>query len=336
MIVASKTARFVLLVSLLTATTVNCISWSDVGIVGGVATACIGFSCLKIVTTGNECLVERFGKFHRKLSPGYHFVARPFEGVSYQATTREQVMDVPPQQCYTLDNAPIKADAVIYLRILSLEAARYNVNDLKFAILNLCLTQLREAVGKLTLDQTFSSRERINSALLKVMNDVCHTWGVQVTRVEIQNLEPSQDILAAMELQMAAERHKRAAILKSEGERTKLINEAEGNARANVVAAEAKQESIVRLAQAEATRLQTEAEGIQKSILAIAAAIKDESNKSENATTEAIDKAVQVMMLNRYLEAQSKVAESPGAKVLMFPTKDSMPITYEGLQSLLK
>jgi regulator of protease activity HflC (stomatin/prohibitin superfamily) len=245
-------------------------------------------------------------------------------------------MDVPPQQCYTLDNAPIKADAVIYMRIISLEAARYNVHDLRFAILNLCLTQIREAVGKLTLDQSFSSRESINSALLRVMNDVCQTWGVQITRVEIQNLEPSDDILAAMELQMAAERHKRAAILKSEGERTKLINEAEGNARANVVAAEARQESIVRLAQAEATRLQTEAEGIQKSILAIAAAIKDESNKSENATTEAIDKAVQVMMLNRYLEAQTKVAESPGAKVLMFPTKDSMPITYEGLQSLLK
>lgn len=329
----SKTALLIFLSAL---TAAQCISWSDAAVAGGVVTACLGFSCLKVITTGNECLVERFGRFHRKLSPGYHLIGRPFERISYRATTREQVMDVPPQQCYTLDNAPIKADAVIYMRILSLEMARYNVNDLHFAILNLCLTQLREAVGKLTLDETFSSRERINQALLKVMNDVCQTWGIEVTRVEIQNLEPSPEILAAMELQMAAERHKRAAILKSEGERMKLINEAEGNARANVVAAEAKQESIVRLAQAEATRLQTEAEGIQRSIQAIAEAMMTgSSTKNETATSEAIDKAVQVIMLNRYLEAQTKVAESPASKVLMFPTKDSLPITYEGLKGLL-
>lgn len=296
----------------------------------GIATACFGVSCLKVVTTGNECLVERFGRFHRKLGPGYHFLKRPFEKISYEATIREQVMDVPPQQCYTLDNAPIKADAVIYLRIFSLEAARYNVNDLQFAILNLCLTQLREAVGKLTLDETFSSRERINQVLLKVMNDVCQTWGVEITRVEIQNLEPSSDILAAMELQMAAERHKRAAILKSEGERTKLINEAEGNARAYVVDAEARQEAIVRFAEAEAMRVRKEAEGLRHAIETIAHAIGNQSDD------DGIDKAVQLLMLNRYLEAQTKVANSPGSKILMFPTKDSLPITYEGLQSLLK
>lgn len=296
----------------------------------GIATACFGVSCLKVVTTGNECLVERFGRFHRKLGPGYHFLKRPFEKISYEATIREQVMDVPPQQCYTLDNAPIKADAVIYLRIFSLEAARYNVNDLQFAILNLCLTQLREAVGKLTLDETFSSRERINQVLLKVMNDVCQTWGVEITRVEIQNLEPSSDILAAMELQMAAERHKRAAILKSEGERTKLINEAEGNARAYVVDAEARQEAIVRFAEAEAMRVRKEAEGLRHAIETIAHAVGNQSDD------DGIDKAVQLLMLNRYLEAQTRVADSPGSKILMFPTKDSLPITYEGLQSLLK
>ena len=324
----SKTV-LVLLLSIFSVSHCYRFPWEEITILSGVATACFGFSCLKIVTTGNECLVERFGRFHRKLGPGYHLIGRPVERISYGATTREQVMDVPPQQCYTLDNAPIKADAVIYMRIVSLEAARYNVNDLHFAILNLCLTQLREAVGKLTLDETFSSRERINQALLNVMNEVCQTWGVQVTRVEIQNLEPSFDILAAMELQMAAERHKRAAILKSEGERTKLINEAEGNARAYVVDAQARQESIVRLAEAEATRVKTEAEGFRKAIETIAEAI--DGNKTEDA----IDKAVQLLMLNRYLEAQTKVAESPNSKVLMFPTKDTLPITYAGLQSLL-
>jgi regulator of protease activity HflC (stomatin/prohibitin superfamily) len=321
-------AFLLLLLSIVTVT--HCIPWKEISVGTGIVTACFGVTCLKVITTGNECLVERFGRFHRKLGPGYHFLKRPFEKISYEATTREQVMDVPPQQCYTLDNAPIKADAVIYMRIFSLEAARYNVNDLHFAILNLCLTQLREAVGKLTLDETFSSRERINQVLLKVMNDVCQTWGVEITRVEIQNLEPSSDILAAMELQMAAERHKRAAILKSEGERTKLINEAEGNARAYVVDAEARQEAIIRLAEAEAMRVQKEAAGFRNAIETIADAIGNQSDD------DGIEKAIQLLMLNRYLEAQTKVANSPGCKILMFPTKDSLPITYEGLQSLLK
>lgn len=104
--------------------------------------------------------------------------------------------DVPPQQCYTLDNAPLRADAVVYMKINNVEAARYNVQDVMLAILNLCLTQLREEVGKLTLDESFSSRERINKELLKDLNGVSATWGVEITQVELQNMEPSRDILA--------------------------------------------------------------------------------------------------------------------------------------------
>ena len=306
------------------------IPWPEIAI-GTCVVACFGFSCLKIVTTGNECLVERLGRYHRKLTPGLHVLWKPLEWISFEETTREQAMDVPPQQCYTLDNAPVEADAIIYIRILSLEDACYKVKNVKFALLNLCLTQLREELGKLTLDETFSSRERINKELLQVLNEVCHTWGVEVTRVEIQNLEPSHDILSAMESQMAAERHRRAAILKSEGEREKLINEAQGHAQASLVEAQAKQESIVRLAKAEAERLREQAEGLKASIQTIVSAVEHDG---ENAR-ESIDKAVQLMMLNRFLEAQSKVATSPGTKVLMFPTKDSIPITYEALKNLL-
>ena len=104
--------------------------------------------------------------------------------------------DVPPQQCYTLDNAPLRADAVVYMKINNVEAARYNVQDVMLAILNLCLTQLPEEVGKLTLDESFSSRERINKELLKDLNGVSATWGVEITQVELQNMEPSRDILA--------------------------------------------------------------------------------------------------------------------------------------------
>jgi len=129
---------------------------------------------------------------------------------------------------------------VVYLRIHDTVAARYNVQDVLDAILNLCLTQLREKVGKLTLDESFSSRERINRTLLQDLNAVTSTWGVAITRVEIQGMEPSRDILAAMELQMAAGRKKRAAILRSEGERATLINGAEGRASAAMADAEAR------------------------------------------------------------------------------------------------
>mmetsp|Transcript_9239 Transcript_9239/g.10668 ORF Transcript_9239/g.10668 Transcript_9239/m.10668 type:complete len:349 (+) Transcript_9239:17-1063(+) len=317
--------------------------FGDVAI-GAIGLGCIGIgcTCLKVVTTGEECLVERFGKYNRRLGAGYHLIFRPFESVSFQETTREQVMDVPPQQCYTLDNAPLKADAVVYMRVFSLESARYAVADMQGAVLNLCLTQLREAIGKLTLDESFSSRDRINKALLTVMNSVCQTWGVEITRVEIQGLEPSPDILAAMELQMAAERKKRASILQSEGERATLINQAEGRATAVLAEAEANRKKIIKMAEAEADRNRIEAEGIKVSIEKVATAILELSGNGENTNEgdvpsrkDAIDSALQLIMFVRYMETQAKFSTSNSSKVLMFPTKDSIPLTQEAFQSML-
>jgi len=298
-------------------------------------------SALEIVTTGDECLVERFGRFNRRLGPGWHLVLKPFESVSFHATMREQVLDVPPQQCYTLDNAPLKADAVVYLKIISTVMARYEVQDMSVAILNLCLTQLREQVGKLTLDESFSSRERINNALLQDLNTVCRTWGVEITRVEIQNLEPSPDILAAMELQMAAERRKRASILKSEGERTTLINEAEGRASARLADARARSEGVILAATAEKERQRIEAEGLKTAIETVSDAVQTKmadgaaSKQGQITHRESIEKAMEFLALFRYLETQAKFAASNGTKVLMFPSKDCLPITHEGIKSLL-
>ncbi len=342
--------------------------WTGAAVgVSTITAGCLVF--LEKVRTGDQCLIERCGVFNRKLGPGpyfltpcifflvlapiasacrklicsihvalvsilnrrlgWHLIARPFEGVSMRATLREQVLDVPPQQCYTLDNAPVSADAVIYIRIHDVEAARYQVQDLRLAIMNICLTQLREEIGKLSLDESFSSRERINSALLRDLNEATQPWGVQVTRVEIQNLDPSRDILHSMELQMSAERHKRAAILTSEGERTKLTNEAEGRAKAALADAEAQRQTVILRAQAEAERLRVEAEGFKNSINTISETLRQKG--SDNA----VDNAVQIVMMNKYLEAQAKFADSEGTKVLFFPTKDTVPITYEGIKSIM-
>lgn len=306
-----------------------------------VAAAWYSLSCLQVVTSGDECLVERLGVYNRKLGPGWHLVLKPFETVSFHVTTREQVLDVPPQQCYTLDNAPIRADAVVYMRIHDTVSARYNVQDVMNAILNLCLTQLREEVGKLTLDESFSSRERINQELLKDLNAVTYTWGVEITRVELQNMEPSRDILTAMELQMAAERKKRAAILRSEGERATLINEAEGRANAEVARAEAHKKTVVLQAQAEAERQRVEADGLRNAISVLAKTLSDaygpgyQGNGEGGREKESVEGAIQFLSLIRYLETQAKFAASDGTKVLMLPSKNSLPLTYGGLQFLL-
>ncbi|CAB9496992.1 Stomatin-like protein 2, mitochondrial [Seminavis robusta] len=298
--------------------------------IGGCVACAYGAACVKVVTSGDECLIERLGKYHRKLDPGWHWIARPFEAESFHVTTREQVMDVPPQQCYTVDNAPLHADAVVYMRIIDSVKARYAVREVREAIMNLCLTQLREEVGKLTLDETFSSRDRINKALLYNLNGVCQEWGVQITRIEIQDLQPSRDILAAMESQISAARKKRAAILLSEGERTTLANEADGRASALVADAEAKSKSMVLLAKAQAEKMKLESEGLQVAIAQISASIQG------SADNQAVQGAIQLLVFMRYLDTQAKFASTNSTKVLMFPTKDSLPLTYPGLESLLK
>jgi len=290
-------------------------------------------TCLKVVTTGDTCLIERFGRYHRKLEAGWHLLVPVVDTISFQATTREQVLDVPPQQCYTKDNAPLQADAVVYMKIQDVVMARYNVQDIYGAILNLCLTQLREEVGKLTLDETFSSRERINRELLNDLNEVCRGWGIEITRVELQNLQPSTTIKEAMELQMAAERKKRAAILQSEGERTTLVNQAEGRAEAAIKDAEAKQRATILGAEAESNRQRIEAEGLREAIRAVAEAIG--GNKAI-PKSEAVEAAVQFLTAVRYLETQGRVATSDNSKVILLPSKDSLPMTYGGLKFLLE
>merc|ERR550539_506424 len=297
-------------------------------------------SCVRIVSTSDQCLVERLGKFHRELNPGLNFIIPFIDNVSFRDTLREQVLDVPPQECFTLDNAPLTADAIVYMKITDMKDACYQVSDVKNAVLNLCLTNVREEVGKLTLDESFSSRVQLNQALVKTLNQICQRWGVEITRVEIQQLDPSPDILRSMELQISAERKKRASVLQSEGEKMKLINEAEGRAGALLSDAEARKKQIILASEAEAERQKLEAEGINMAIRNIATAIASAggSYRNENGlpSENAVKDALQLLTLVRYMETQGKFASSDCTKVLMFPTKDSIPLTYEGLNSLLK
>merc|ERR1719482_572521 len=181
--------------------------------VGAVVTALDSFA---MVTQGNAGLVER---------------------LSCYTSVRERVLDVPAQRCITMDNAPLTADAVVFYRIRDLTQAKYRIDDYAVGLSNLILTQLRSETGQLSLDQTFTAREKLNQILLREANAVTANWGIDVVRVEVRDILPSPEIVSAMELQMAAERRKRAVILESEGKREAAVNAATGRRDAVVLAA---------------------------------------------------------------------------------------------------
>jgi regulator of protease activity HflC (stomatin/prohibitin superfamily) len=205
----------------------------------------LGLSSVKVTSSSSSKLVERLGKFNRQLTPGLSFVLPGVEKVVSQESLRERVLDIPPQQCITRDNVSIEVDAVVYWQLLEHERAYYAVDNLKAAMVNMVLTQIRAEMGKLDLDQTFTTRSEVNEVLLRELDDATDPWGVKVTRVELRDIQPTAGVQQAMEQQMTAEREKRAAILRSEGERESQVNAARGRAEALVLDAKAKQEPWV-------------------------------------------------------------------------------------------
>lgn len=274
----------------------------------GGAAAFAASRALKIVQQGDVAIVERLGKYRTNLEPGLHLMVPFVDRVRATLTNREQVLDIPPQKCVTSDNAPLAADAVVYWRVVDAERAVYAVVDLELAIQNLVLTQLRAEIGKLTLDMTFSAREKVNAVLLADLDVATDPWGVKITRVEVRDIIPNREIMQAMEMQMAAERMKRAAVIKSEGERERAINEAEGEASSRVIDAEASAKSILLEAEAEASRVETEAVGAARALATITEAVGGSP-----------DDAVRFQLMREYVAAQRDLATSDNAKVIVAP-----------------
>ncbi|WP_414527140.1 SPFH domain-containing protein [Nodularia chucula] len=291
---------------------------------------------VKIVNQGNEVLVERLGSYDRKLQPGLRLMLPFLDKIVYQQTIREKVLDIPPQKCITRDNVGIEVDAVVYWRIVDMEKAWYKVENLHAAMTNLVLTQIRSEMGQLELDKTFTARSQINEMLLRELDIATDPWGVKITRVELRDIVPSQTVRESMELQMAAERRRRAAILTSEGERESAVNSARGKAEAQILDAEARQK---------ATILQAEAQ--QKSIVLQAQAERQQQVLKAQATSEALQiitktlnsepgaqEALQFLMAQNYLEMGIKIGTSDSSKV-MFMDPRSIPATLEGMRSIV-
>ncbi len=216
---------------------------------------------VRIVPQQTAYVVERLGKYSRTLDAGLHIVLPFIESVRYKHNLKEIVLDIPEQICITRDNVQVGVDGVLFYRVMEPSKASYGVHNYAVAIIQLSQTTLRSEIGKIDLDRTFEEREHINTQVIMALDKATDPWGVKVLRYEIKSITPPQDVLAAMEKQMRAEREKRAVILTSEGERDSKINHAEG----------VKQETIKN---SEASRQQqiNEAEGRAQAIQAVAKA----------------------------------------------------------------
>jgi len=270
--------------------------------------ALLGINGVKVTSGGQSRLVERLGKYDRQLQPGLSFVLPVLEKVVSHESLKERVLDIPPQQCITRDNVAIEVDAVVYWQLLEHARAYYAVDNLQSAMVNLVLTQIRAEMGKLDLDQTFTTRSEVNEVLLKELDQATDPWGVKVTRVELRDIHPSPGVQQAMEQQMTAEREKRAAILRSEGERESQLNAARGRAEALVLDARAKQEALV---------LEAEAQAKQQALLAQARA--DAATRLAEAiqASPAAAEAMRLLLAGDWMAMGEAMAQAKGGSVLM-------------------
>lgn len=280
---------------------------------------------VKIVNEKNEALIERLGSYNKKLTPGLNFVTPFIDKVVYKGTTREKVIDIPPQTCITRDNVTINVDAVVYWRIMDMERAYYKVEDLQSAMVNLVLTQIRSEMGQLELDEAFTARSEINEILLRELDIATDPWGVKVTRVELRDIMPSKTVQESMELQMAAERKKRAAILTSEGERDSEINSAQGKAQARILDAEAHKKATILQAEANAQEEILKAQGTAKAIDIVMEKLKSDPNARE---------ALQFLLTEDYLKMGATIGSSQSSKV-MFMDPRSIMSTLEGMRAVI-
>ncbi len=263
-------------------------------------------SVVKIVPQGFNYTVERLGRYTHTLKPGLGIIMPFIDTIGHKINVMEQVLDIPSQEVISKDNAMLTVDGVAFFQVLDAAQASYEVHNLRRAMLNLTMTNIRTVIGSMDLDEVLSERETINAKLLTVVDEATNQWGVKVTRIEIKDITPPRDLVEAMGRQMKAERLKRAEILEAEGSRQSEILRAEGEKRGAILAAEGRKEAAFR-----------DAEARERSAEAEAQATKVVSQAIGEGNVQALN----YFVANNYVDALKELATSPNQKVLMMPVE---------------
>lgn len=263
---------------------------------------------IKIVPQGNQWTVERFGRYRATLRPGLNLIIPFVDLVGHRINVQEQVLEIPSQNVITKDNATVVVDGVVFYLIMAPEQAAYQVADLNLAITALALTNIRTAMGALDLDEVLSRRDDINSRLLSVLDAATQPWGTKITRVELKDVRPPDDVVASMAKQLNADREKRARILEAEGFRQSEILKAEGEKQAQILAAEGRVEAAKR--DAEARERLAEAEAKATSLV---------SDAVGSGNTQALN----YFIAQKYVEALNAIGTSGNSKLVLLPMEAS-------------
>ena len=272
-------------------------------------------SSIKVVNTGYLYVVERLGQFHRILEPGWHFMVPGIDFVRKKVSTKQQILDVPPQSVITKDNVKISVDNVIFYKMLNAKDAVYNIEDYKSGIVYSATTNMRNILGNMTLDEVLSGRDKINADLLNIIDEVTDAYGIKILSVEIKNIIPPAEIQQAMEKQMKAERDKRAMILQAEGLRQSQIEKAEGEKQAKILAAEAEKEANIRRAEGLKESQLLEAEGKAKAIEQISIAEAEAIRKVNQAIIDSGTNETVIAL--KQVEALKEMANNPANKLIL-------------------
>jgi regulator of protease activity HflC (stomatin/prohibitin superfamily) len=277
---------------------------------------------VRTVPQGYQWTVERFGRYRITLMPGLRILNPFIDSIGRKINVQETVLEIPAQNVITKDNASVVVDGIVFYQVIDASRAAYEVQDLQAAVVNITMTNIRTAIGALDLDETLSKRDEINDRLLRVLDAATEAWGTKITRVELKDVRPPEDVQLSMAKQLTADRERRAAVLRADGIKQAAVLEAEGAKQAQILAAEGR----LAAAQRDAEARERPAEAEAKATTAVSKAV-----------SEGNIQALNYFIAQKYVEAMTQIGQSPNARLVLMPMETSGLVgTIAGIAELAR